>query len=206
MHAINNFGRSATGPDYSPDKLDRLWRRERLGPGIRRRTRETQSNWDVFRQEFHVETYPPPPSEPEAKVLFDAQFIQHEEGVTDQAQSVSGTLKKGEMVLWFNLEWPISLQLENAKHVLQTHARDHGAKSRRNRKDAYKNYLRVLDAKAAGVSNNRIASELYPKLSDHDRRQRVRDDLKAAHRLRDHDYWLIAVLGPKVPIIGYYKP
>jgi hypothetical protein len=188
-------------PGYSSDRLNDTWTsiRERLHSGRRVRVRldDIPIAKDRLTRQFHIGSYPPPaPEEPLARLQFDAQFIQYElVGGGGGKYNLLGTPKPpGEVVLWFNLNWPLGPQLANAKKVLEHHAKLSGAKSsRRIREAGYGNYLRVLDAKADGASIKEIANVLYPKLPEESRLQRVRDDLKAAERLRDLDFWQIAV-------------
>jgi hypothetical protein len=71
----------------------------------------------------------------------------------------------------------------------------------RRRVEHYQNYLRLLDAKTAGASDRQILQTLYSGRSstypNYNAKQTLRDDLKAAERLRDHDFWLIAATAKK---------
>src|SRR5262249_3988729 len=71
-------------PSYDPADLDK-WNEPRpRAPGRRTRVRlsDTPTVADRFKEQFHIATYPPPPpSEPQAKLLFDTEFIQYEVGV-----------------------------------------------------------------------------------------------------------------------------
>ena len=180
-------------PNYNPAALDAASNRRSPGRRTRLRMDDTPTVADKFKQEFHVATSPPPPpAEPKAKLLFDTQYIQYEANPTRGASGrVYGEMKARQAVLWFNLDWPIAPQLANANNLLLT--LENSQRQFRIREDNYRAYLRVLDAKAAGAKLKKIAEELYPKLPAGSGLQRVRDDLKAAERLRDYDFWLIAV-------------
>jgi hypothetical protein len=68
------------------------------------------------------------------------------------------------------------------------------------RPDKYVTYLRTLDALASGASLDEIARVLHPELGnaypDHRGRNRVKNDKRAAERLRDGDYRFIPMLSP----------
>src|SRR5262249_13972230 len=116
---------------------------------------------------------------------------------------VHGSLDQDQMVVWFDLTWPVMPQLENANKIVSEAARraKKSPKSLRRRVNHYPNYLRLLDAKTAGASDNQILNVLYSgrgsSYPDYNAKQTLRDDLKAAERLRDHDFWLIAATGKK---------
>jgi len=148
-----------------------------------------------FRTDFHILTYPPPPSENIAKLFFDGQFI-HYDGPAGTPRGVSRPLERNEIVLWFNLTWPLKSQLDNAKKLLEHQAAKIKTKGFRSTATHYRKYLRVLDAKAAGIGEVQILNTLYPNLSNaypnKNARQTLRDDVKAAELLRDNNFWLIA--------------
>lgn len=106
-----------------------------------------------------------------------------------------GAIDQNQMVIWFNLGWPIDPQLTNAKLTLKLAAKEF--KVRRPRLSQYQTYLRLLDARAAGAKEKQIIQILYREQSNSDEnaRQKMRDDVGPAERLRDEDFWLIAVLG-----------
>ena len=59
------------------------------------------------------------------------------------------------------------------------------------------NYLRILDALEAKTTPEQIGCALYPKLPRESQLQRVRDDITAAKRLCDYDYWRIPLTRAK---------
>ena len=145
---------------------------------------------------------PPSPSknEPKKDLIFKMPFILYRGPSKSGVIHFNCPLDQNEMLVWFNLSWPISSQVADAKHALVQAAKEthQGVVKFRYRVEHYQNYLRVLDARLANTSNNEIAAVLYPKLSDHHSAvQRVRDDFDAAKRLRDKDFWLIAVTPQK---------
>jgi len=172
----------------------------RTSPGKRTRLRIDPGRAAAFRK-FHVATDPPPPPwEPEAKLEFDPELIQYETGSRKKGR-VFGELEQDQIVVWLNLAWPIGPQIKNAKEVFKAERGRRQISSTRVRTDTYKNYLRVLDAVAAGTHLKKIAATIYPrrvnKHPEYNGTQAVRDDLKAAERLRDHDFWRITLAEQK---------
>jgi hypothetical protein len=204
------------GPNYNAADLDASWKSAgNIRPQQRTRIRAKKpsslsqsfyitadpppSPLNQFREKFHILTYPPSPLEDKAKLYFDAQFIPYE-GPAAKAHEVARSLKQNEMVLWFNLTWPLKEQLANAKKLLEKQTKENknvAAAAFRVRAEHYPLYLRVLDAKTAGIADAAIVKALYPtrsnKYPNHNASQHLRDDIKAAQRLRDRDFWLIAV-------------
>lgn len=162
---------------------------------------ETSGDYDLppFVSQFGITSIPPDPSEKKAELQFAAQFIRYRPG---GMRKVSPDLQDHEVLVWFNLQWPIEAQLNSARQVLEQQIKAKnlaGAPFRfRYRPEKYANYLRVLDAKATNMSDEAIASVIYPNLPDshpeHAGSHRVRDDLAAAKRLRDNP-WLIVARG-----------
>jgi len=193
------------GPSHNATKFDDAWKtfqRVRRGPGVRHRIPLTKNPFQPFKEQFHIATYPPPPWEQQAKLYFDSEFIVYQLGANPAAK-VHGFLNQNQIVVWFDLTWPLGAQLENAKKIV-TEAATRAKKSPkllRQRAEHYSNYLRVLDAKTSGASYRQILNVLYSGRSstypDYNAKQTLRDDLKAAERLRDHDFWLIAATGKK---------
>jgi hypothetical protein len=113
-----------------------------------------------------------------------------------RSRTAHGTVDQDQIVIWFNLGWPIGPQVKNAKKVLEDQST---TKERRLRFSHYQTYLRLLDARAVAASEKQIVQNLYLKrsISYDNARQKLRDDVNPAARLRDEDYWLIAVMGQK---------
>jgi hypothetical protein len=182
-------------PKYTSAELEDAWKRAQ---GMRSNPAKSwfadtavDDPWREFKMQFHIVTYPPPPpDEPQAKLQFQPYFIRYEINIGNDnvGWKIIPGIEPDEIVLYFNLDWPIGTQLANAKKVLKHHA----PKQRRVRATKYKHYLRTLDAKAAGASLKQVAHQLHPKISPLSAIQTVRDHLEAAQRLRDRDYWLIA--------------
>jgi hypothetical protein len=154
----------------------------------------------TFREKFHILTYPPPPWENKAKLYFDAQFIPAQAGPSTAGTGrVRWPVGQNEIVIWFNLSWPLSEQLRNAKKLLQAQAAKHGTRTPglRRWEEKYRTYLRLLDAIAAGATPECIVSTLYDKIDnsypDFKAKRHMRDDRQAAERRRDKDFWRIAV-------------
>jgi hypothetical protein len=170
-------------------------RQEPTSPGRRARVR---LGHDPFREKFHVATPPPPPWEPVVKLHFTSEFIPYDANNSEPVREVSGDLKRGQIVVWLDLGWPINRQLENAKKVFKMESTRQGIASepRRKRLDKYRDYLRVLDASEAGVPPDEIAAAIFGHIKneypEYTGRHAVHDALNAATRLRDHNYWRIA--------------
>jgi hypothetical protein len=185
-------------PGFKIADLNNVWKSaQRETPGHRYRPRLNSDPALLFEREFHVLTYPPPPWENKAKLRFAAQFVRYQRGALSSYEptKVHGAIDHNQMVIWFNLGWPIDPQLTNAKLTLKLAAKEF--KDRRLRFPQYQTYLRLLDARAAGAKEKQIIQILYREQSNSDEnaRQKMRDDVEPAERLRDEDFWLIAVLG-----------
>jgi hypothetical protein len=177
-------------PDYDPSELsepvDHGRRRRRVG---RLRVEENT----IFEKHFRIGTYPPPaPSEPTAKL----GFIAISYAVKSKRWKEKIAPEDDQVLVVFDLNQSIEGQLADASHVLKSFQ---GRRQFRARVGSYRRYLRLLDAKAVGASNADIAKVLYPEIENiypgYEGSRRVRKDLKIAERLRDHDYWRIAVGG-----------
>jgi hypothetical protein len=103
-----------------------------------------------------------------------------------------------EVYVPFNLARPIEAQLKRAKRLLGELQTDFKGQHpelmvrRRARADKYRTYLQLLDAEEAGANHDDMAAALYPHIPndppDYTGREKVRDALAAAKRLRDGDY------------------
>jgi hypothetical protein len=149
----------------------------------------------IFERRFRIATYPPPaPSEPTANLAFIAIIY----GLKSKGRQPNITLQDDQVLVVFDLSQSIDKQLADARELLLTssHGRD---RQFRARVEPYRRYLRLLDAKAVGANNTVIAQVLYPRTKNEypglEGNRRVRKDLKIAERLRDHDYWRIALGG-----------
>jgi hypothetical protein len=98
--------------------------------------------------------------------------------------------------LWieFDLCSPIEPQLNRAKLLFRVRQRTLKLLSSdvRPRIDLFANYLRVLDAKAAGATDAEIAGVLFLRLNADDGVKRVRNFYKRARALRDGGYRQLA--------------
>jgi hypothetical protein len=122
-------------------------------------------------------------------------------GVSPTEHSSSPTTTRLDVGYRFNIEYPIEPQVEAARALLENKrkalVRDRKIVPIRNRRlvakvENYRLYLRLLDARAAGASTREIATSLFPKIPndypDWRGDRAVRDNLRAARRLRDGDY------------------
>jgi hypothetical protein len=129
---------------------------------------------------------------------FQTEFVQYEAS-SDQPARIMGRLEPYQMVAWLNLEWPIDPQLAKIKKTFKVLREEENLRTKdwRNRVGKYKHYLRILDALEAKATPEQIGCALYPKLPRESQLQRVRDDITAAKRLRDYDYWRIPLTRAK---------
>jgi Proteobacterial transcriptional regulator-like domain len=168
----------------------------------RYRLEEIRYSLEPFKRQFGIGTVPPEPAEPTAKLEFSAAFIRYGRRPfpwprPGSVQFGLPLINDGEILVWFDLKWPIEQQLANVKRLLRTYAAGKKLEPFRFQPKAYQRYLRLLDARAAGATNAKIASILYSHLSnaypDRAASRQLRDDLQTAVRLRDRDFWRIAV-------------
>ena len=104
------------------------------------------------------------------------------------------TLNPQDVAIVFDLYRPVNEQLRRARCALtslQAHLKM-SPKLIRKRESEYGKYLRVLDAVDAAVSDREIATVLYSTDSADDTRKKVKDDRKAALKLRDGGYLALA--------------
>ena len=94
----------------------------------------------------------------------------------------------------FDLRYPIKRQLKLAKHVMNRHVKmgHTGAKLIRwkARTDVYKEYLRILDAEARGVTQAEMAKVLFPE--NLEREKLVQRKLQAARKMCSVGYRYLA--------------
>jgi Family of unknown function (DUF6499) len=183
------------GPNYSRPKPS-----NRQHPGKRTRLRikpDLEPLLSKFLRKFHIASRPPPsPADSGVTPGFKTEFIQYEVGI-HKNQRVYGSLKQGQMVVWIDLTWPIQPQLKNAKAVFDAEYAEQQISTKwvRVRPKNYKDYLRILDGLEHGSSPKKISAIIYPgenRYPEYPATQKIRDDIKAARRLRDHDFWRIA--------------
>jgi hypothetical protein len=110
------------------------------------------------------------------------------------------TLEKGQVLVWMNTDKPIQPQLNMLKKVLKgfSEAREGTTTGQRpsRRFRPYQDYLRILDARQAGIPQSEIAKVIYisSKKRTNDVREATKaiyEDIKIAERLRDKDYLYI---------------
>jgi len=108
-----------------------------------------------------------------------------------------------EILVWFNLEWPIDIQLKRAKQGLENQ-KSYMKKTRglepivnRNQITKFPYYIRLLDADASGVDKKTIAACILPDQENEHPEYRasknIRQGLARAMRLRDRDYRFISL-------------
>jgi hypothetical protein len=159
----------------------------------------------MFERKFHItKTYffpPPCPSENDPTGLsFDVAFIL-ERSPSDAGPAIplNYGIDSGEMMVVFNLNYPVMRQLKVVREALLSTSKEHKnvVPKFRRRIEHYQTYLRLLDARAAGASRKEILATLYRTQTNsypnYCANKSLRDDIAAAERLRQKDFWLIAV-------------
>lgn len=113
----------------------------------------------------------------------------------------------GDVLMRFNVAIPIPVQLRRAQPVLERlQELNKGSDlvqpiNPRAQRNLYPCHLRILDARAAGVSVPEIAKEIFPEANDEEKNpypdppidQLIYDRLKAAQENRDFKYRLFAL-------------
>ena len=156
-----------------------------------------------FKQQFHISTYPPPPWEPKAKLVFVTQLISSYQTVRKnryrlELQQNPYPLEHDECLVLFKTSWPLRPQLKNAEKLVRGLIRERKPAiprfrgKKQNQQQLYRVYLRLLDAKAAGASPSKMEKVIYPNYQSHKAKHDARYGLKRGAILRDRDYWLIA--------------
>jgi hypothetical protein len=112
------------------------------------------------------------------------------------------SLDRWQRAIVFDLEQPITPQLERADRQLREEQHN---RIQSNRIEPYeppkqytrhwRDYLRILDARAEGVSQQAIGIALYPERDYASARDMVRKRERRARELRDHEYLVIAMGG-----------
>jgi hypothetical protein len=160
----------------------------------------------AFKNKFHIMALdldpPPSPSENDPNNLrFDAAFILYR-GSGGGPIHLNFPIEENQMLVVFNLGWPTAPQLTRVERALIEAEKAEGQTAKfRRRIYHYQTYLRLLDGTTSGADDKTIVQTLYPKLAstypDRNALQRLRDHMRAAERLRDHDFWLIAFMEQK---------
>jgi hypothetical protein len=148
-----------------------------------------------FRDKFHIIEDPPPsPAENKPKYLrFGPPFILLRGPGKGGPISLDWSICQNEMIVFFDLTYPIPRQLQVLNEAMVKHAPKRTPEFRFNRwTEKYPTYLRLLDAIHAGVDQQTIIQNLY-NLGNQNARQTFRDHLRAAKLLRDKDFWRIAM-------------
>lgn len=148
----------------------------------------------------------PDPREDQQSVWFETLTIGYIPGIPDCREYVVGP-EAFEVLVRFNLEWPIEVQLEKAQKILKrerTYYKKNDAFEpieKRNRLDKFQLYIRLLDAEVSGAEAGEMAAVLLPNRDnsypDYGADKNIRDGLKAAQKLRDRDYRFIPLARQK---------
>ena len=112
-----------------------------------------------------------------------------------------------EVLVWFNLEWPLEPQLKRTEKFLRQE-KSYSLKNKglrtvktRMRVENYPRYLRLLDGETVSASTRKLATEIFPKETndypDYRGNAKVRDSLRPAKKLRDSDYRMLPLLREK---------
>ncbi len=160
-----------------------------------------------FRPDGRLWRLLPDPREDRRRVIFETSIIDYIPGSPEGRRKYVGRVKAFEVLVRFNLEWPIDVQLEMAQKTLKR-ARKYYKKNeafepieKRNRLDKFQLYIRLLDAKVSGAKAGEMAAVLLPNRDnsypDYGADKNIRDGLKAAHKLRDRDYRFIPLARQK---------
>lgn len=116
-----------------------------------------------------------------------------------------------EVVVKFDLELPIDVQIEKAKILLEWKQGDLDKdgliqpKKPRNRKEKYVNYLRLLDAEVCGVEVREMAEVIFPHIENSHSigylgDKTARNQLQAAKKMRDSYYRYLTMNRRKKPL------
>jgi hypothetical protein len=178
---------------YNPASVDANLQRAKKENGVRHfNENQISSSQAAFVQRFGLVSPPADPAMPAAKLQFSGQFIRFAEKATSAPYRVSANLDDGQVLLWFDLNWPIEPQLKNAKRLLSAKLPNQNIVTFRFHSKACSRFLRLLDAKQAGTSTAEMARILYPHLTKKDPHEKypidagkrqVRFDLKRAELL-----------------------
>jgi hypothetical protein len=178
---------------YNPAGVDANLQRAKKEGGVRHFNEQQISFWQAtFVQRFGLVSPPPDPALPEAKLQFSGQFIRFAQKATSVPYRVSATLDDGQVLVWFDANWPIEPQLKNAKRLLTAKFPDQNVVKFRFHSTACSRFLRLLDAKQARARTTEQARILYPHLTKKDPNEKypvdagkrqVRSDLKRAELL-----------------------
>ena len=110
------------------------------------------------------------------------------------SRPVKTEIRPGEVLIRFNVNWPLNVQLENARSALERYAQ-RPKPEMRPRWDMFPLYLRVLDAEAAGLSDAEAATILFPDATsvypDYEGKKKVSNARQAAARLQN-EYLFVA--------------
>jgi hypothetical protein len=191
-------------PNYNPVHVDRSLERvnSRISDRVRRYLKDYMGHYPlhVFQQRFGIVTVPLNPAEPKPKIHFAAQYVRYSRKPLNRPGSISTTPQDDEVLIWFDLKWPIEAQLKKSKALLTKQIKERplsGVPFKfRYRPDQYPKYLRLLDAKESSASDRIVAAALYPhlpnKYPDYAGDHQVGDDRAVAEQLRDSPYRIAA--------------
>jgi hypothetical protein len=158
----------------------------------------------TLREKYGVH-YPADPALRDTDPMFEAAYILRTiEGSIRLLPGQVWRLREHEVGIILDKRLPRGPQIRAADAYFEEMQRtfDGDVIEVRYHRDKWPNYLRILDAKAAGEKHDVIAAGLFPQLSNayddgYKGRKQVQNQLKAAQRLRDVDYRYIP--------LGIYK-
>jgi hypothetical protein len=146
---------------------------------------------DNFNYLFRLVTFPPHPSENRIALRFEGQRLIHKLGSSEIS------LSRNEAAIICNFDLPIKEQVAEIESFLKCEKQRRGLKEKRLRIEKYRTYLRILDAKMKYATDQDVATVIFPNEKNEYPEWRVsakvRECLKAAEELRDHDFWMLAV-------------
>lgn len=147
----------------------------------------------------------PDPSEDRPHLWFEGAGFRGFVGIPGLRNRRVGGPKDFEVLVRFNLEWPLRPQvekvekfLERQRQIYRKHENFREIKNRLN-KNLYFRYLRLLDLEACGAKISEMAAEIFPNeenvySSGYRGNAKVGDSLRAAKKIRDEDYRILPLL------------
>ncbi len=160
-----------------------------------------------FRPDARLRGFLPDPREDRQHVWFETSVVHKFAGIPGERGEYVGGPEAFEVLVRFNLEWSIEVQLENARKTLKSlraYYRKNDAFEpieKRTRLNKFQFYIRLLDAEVSGAKAGEMAAVLLPNRDnsypDYGADKNIRDGLKAAQKLRDRDYRYIPLARQK---------
>jgi hypothetical protein len=120
--------------------------------------------------------------------LFDGTFIK-------EVQQHPDVVKLPKVLLEFDVQLSLELQLENARKVLARRAKPYARRAVKLPIAKFPRYLRLLDFQDANVKDKEIGDHLFPNHSGEQLRDTIRKNFGAAFSWQD-DYLIVALHRP----------